>query len=149
MSTLIPATTPTAPSDGRRTAPLAPTLAAAVGLLLAMDLVGAWISVGSGLSPTFLDALGSNARLSAPLPMMIAQAVVVCAATRSRRAVAAPASALLVVAGLLAFLSGFFDGGYADPSLTPTMRVFQVTLVAAHLVMSVLAGARLVTLLHR
>ncbi|GAA4201598.1 hypothetical protein [Microbispora amethystogenes] len=136
-----PATTPAA-------RPLASALVAGVGLLLAMDVTGAVISLSAGLSPTLLDALGPQARLSAPIPMMIAQVLLVTGATRRHRGVAVPASALLAVAGVLAFMSGFYDGGYAA-DLTAGQRVFQITLVTAHLGVGVLAGFRLVRLLRR
>ncbi|MEV4310118.1 hypothetical protein [Nonomuraea sp. NPDC049624] len=78
-----------------------------VGVLLAMDLIGALMAVAAGLNPTFPDALGPQARLSAPLPMMAAHVVPAVGATRSRRGVAIPAAALPAVAGVLAFVSGF------------------------------------------
>ncbi|MFI6602881.1 hypothetical protein ACIBHX_42080 [Nonomuraea sp. NPDC050536] len=119
-----------------------------VGLLLVMDLVGAFLSVSGGLNATFLDALGSQARLSAPIPMMVAQVVLVVLATRRHRGLAVPAAALLVVAGVLAFLSGFYDGGYAA-DLTAGQRVFQIALVSAHLGVGILALLRLTQLLRR
>jgi hypothetical protein len=128
--------------------PLSSALVAGVGLLLAMDVAGAIISLSAGLSPTLLDALGPQARLSAPIPMMIAQVLLVVGATRRRRGVAVPAAALLVVAGVLAFMSGFYDGGYAA-DLTAGQRFFQIALVTAHLGVGVLAGFRLVRLLRR
>lgn len=123
------------------------TLVVTVGVLLVMDVAGAAISLSAGLHPTFFDALGSQARLSAPLPMMAAQAILAFAVTRERRAVAIPAAALLVVAGVLAFVSGFFDGGYAA-ELTTGQQVFQIVLVSGHLVLSALAGVRLARLLR-
>lgn len=128
--------------------PLKVSLLAGVGLLLTLDLVGAVISLSAGLNATFLDALGSQARLSAPIPMMVAQVVLVAGATSRRRALAVPAAALLVVAGLLAFMSGFYDGGYAA-DLTGGQRIFQIVLVCAHLGVGVLAAIRLVGLLRR
>ncbi|GIH46971.1 hypothetical protein SAMN05421833_106259 [Microbispora rosea] len=139
--TATPATVPAA-------RPLASALVAGVGLLIAMDVAGAIISLSAGLSPTLLDALGPQARLSAPIPMMIAQVLLVVGATRRRRGVAVPASALLIVAGVLAFMSGFYDGGYVA-DLTAGQRVFQIALVTAHLGVGVLAGFRLVRLLRR
>lgn len=123
-------------------------LVAGVGLLLAMDVVGALISLSAGLNPTLLEALGSQARLSAPIPMMIAQVVLVFCATRRHRGVAVPASALLVVAGVLAFISGFYDGGYAA-ELTAGQRVYQIALVTAHLGVGVAAAVNAVRLLRR
>lgn len=117
----------------------------AVGVLLAMDVAGAGISVSAGLNAGFLEALGPTARLSAPLPMMAAQAIMAFAATRERRAVAIPATALLVVAGVLAFVSGFYDGGYAA-ELTTGQRAYQVALVTGHLALSLIAAVRLVRL---
>ncbi|WP_030505625.1 hypothetical protein [Microbispora rosea] len=137
-----------APTTAPTARPLASALVAGVGLLIAMDVAGAIISLSAGLSPTLLDALGPQARLSAPIPMMIAQVLLVVGATRRRRGVAVPASALLIVAGVLAFMSGFYDGGYVA-DLTAGQRVFQIALVTAHLGVGVLAGFRLVRLLRR
>ncbi|ETK36852.1 hypothetical protein [Microbispora sp. ATCC PTA-5024] len=123
-------------------------LVSGVALLLAMDVAGALISLSAGLNATLLDALGPQARLSAPIPMMIAQVVLVVGATRRHRGVAVPASALLAVAGVLAFMSGFYDGGYAA-DLTGGQRAFQIALVTAHLAVGVLAGLNLVRLLRR
>ncbi|NUO96630.1 MAG: hypothetical protein HOW59_01725 [Nonomuraea sp.] len=123
------------------------SLLAGVGLLLALDLAGAFISLSAGLSGTFLDALGPRARLSAPIPMMVAQVVLVAGATGRRRGLAVPASALLVVAGVLAFVSGFYDGGYAA-DLTGGQRIFQIILVCAHLGMGALAAIRLTRLIR-
>ncbi|MEW1840162.1 hypothetical protein AB0392_19635 [Nonomuraea angiospora] len=119
-----------------------------VALLLVMDVTGALISLGTGLSPTLLDALGSEARLSAPLPMMIAQAVLAFGTTRRNRGVAAVSAGLLTIAGVLAFVSGFYDGGYDDPRLTASLQLFQIALVGAHLAMGVLSGVRVVQVLR-
>ncbi|MCT9929790.1 hypothetical protein N5079_06095 [Planotetraspora sp. A-T 1434] len=140
---LTPSTTSAA--AGR---PFATAIVVTIGLLLVMDVAGALISLAAGLSPTFLDALGPQARLSAPIPMMIAQVILAFAVSRRRRAVAIPAAVLLMIAGILAFLSGFSDGGYAA-DLTAAQRVFQIALVTGHLAMGVLAGLRLVRLLRR
>ncbi|NUP80137.1 MAG: hypothetical protein HOV96_21595 [Nonomuraea sp.] len=123
------------------------SLLAGVGLLLALDLAGAFISLSAGLSGTLLDALGPRARLSAPIPMMVAQIVLVAGATGRRRGLAVPASALLVVAGVLAFVSGFYDGGYAA-DLTGGQRIFQIVLVCAHLGMGALAAIQLTRLIR-
>ncbi|GAA1007278.1 hypothetical protein Aple_017740 [Acrocarpospora pleiomorpha] len=139
---LTPSATPA--SAGR---PFARAVVVTIGILLVMDVVGALISLSAGLSPTFLDALGPQARLSAPIPMMIAQVILAFAVSRPRRSVAVPAAVLLMIAGILAFLSGFSDGGYAA-DLTAAQRVLQVALVSGHLVMGVFAGLRLVKLLR-
>ncbi|MDP4508000.1 hypothetical protein [Nonomuraea turcica] len=73
--------------------------------------------------------------------------VLVAGATR-RRAVAVPAAPLLLVAGVPAFVSGFFDGGYAA-DLTAGRRVYQIALVSVHLGVSVLASFRLARLLRQ
>ncbi|MGW2161809.1 hypothetical protein [Nonomuraea sp. NPDC001699] len=119
-----------------------------VGVLLAMDVIGALMAVAAGLNPTFLDALGPQARLSAPIPMMVAQVVLAVGATRSRRGVAVPSAVLLAVAGVLAFVSGFYDGGYAA-ELTAGQRIYQIALVSAHLAVAVMAALRLAGLLRR
>jgi hypothetical protein len=143
----VPSTslTPSAASAGR---PFARAVVVIIAILLVMDVAGALISLSAGLSPSFLDALGPQARLSAPIPMMIAQVILALAVSRRRRAVAAPAAVLLMIAGILAFMSGFSDGGYAA-DLTAAQRVFQVALVAGHLTMGVFAGLRLVKLLRK
>ena len=124
-----------------------PALVAGVGLLYALDIAGAVVAVRSGLNPTLLDALGPTARLSAPIPMMIAQAILVLAAGGAR-AIAIPASLLLGNACVLAFVSGFFDGAYAA-HLTQLQRVMQVSLVTAHLAVGVVAGLRAAALMRR
>jgi len=124
-----------------------PALVAGVGLLYALDIAGAVVAVRSGLNPTLLDALGPTARLSAPIPMMIAQAILVLAAGGAR-AIAIPASLLLGIACVLAFVSGFFDGAYAA-HLTQLQRVMQVSLVTAHLAVGVVAGLRAAALMRR
>ncbi|MEV1169652.1 hypothetical protein, partial [Nonomuraea sp. NPDC049784] len=78
---------------------------------------------------------------------MVALTVLVAAATRRRRVVAVPAAALMAVAGVLAFMSGFYDGGYAV-DLTTGQRIFQIALVSAHLGVGVLAVLRLTQLLR-
>ncbi|NRQ35313.1 hypothetical protein HII36_26310 [Nonomuraea sp. NN258] len=127
--------------------PFATALLAGVCLLLVMDLVGAVISVRTGLSPGLLEALGPTARLSAPIPMMLAQAILVVGATHDRPALAVPAGALLAVTGVLAFVSGFFDGGYAA-ELDPGQRAYQVALVATHLAVGGVAALRVFRLLR-
>ncbi|MEV0237688.1 hypothetical protein [Nonomuraea sp. NPDC050786] len=121
---------------------------ALIALLLTMDLVGAVLSMKYGLSPTFLDALGSEARLSAPLPMMIAQVVLAFGATRRHRGVAAVCAGLLTIAGALAFISGFFDGGYGDARLTTALRLFQIALVGGHVAMGIAGGVRVAQVLR-
>ncbi|MFI7688446.1 hypothetical protein ACIBQ6_05205 [Nonomuraea sp. NPDC049655] len=56
--------------------------------------------------------------------------------------------ALMAVAGVLAFVSGFYDGGYAA-ELTAGQRVYQIALVSAHLAVAVVAALRLAGLLRR
>ncbi|MFI7464906.1 hypothetical protein [Nonomuraea sp. NPDC049646] len=82
------------------------------------------------------------------VPAGRAQVVLAVGATRSRRGVAVPAAALLAVAGVLAFVSGFYDGGYAA-ELTAGQRIYQIALFAAHLAVAVVAALRLAGLLRR
>ena len=131
-----------------RDSAFASALTSGVGLLIVLDIVGAFVAVRSGLNRTPLEALGPTARLSAPIPMMVAQVLLVVGATRARRAVAIPCAILLGIACVLAFVSGFFDGAYAAP-LAPLQRTLQITLVSAHLAVGVVAGLRAGSLLRR
>ena len=107
-----------------------------------ISVVGAGVSVASGLSPSLLDALGPTGRLSVPLPMILVQLALAVAAGARRRALALVGSGIVATAMLVGVVSGFFDGGYADGSLTAGQRVYQMTLVASLVVVGVLAARR-------
>ena len=70
------------------------------------------MSVTGGLSATVLDAMGPSARLSIPVPMMLAQLLVAAVASGSRRRPALVAAVLLAIVEPVCIVSGFFDGGY-------------------------------------
>ena len=108
----------------------------------ALSVCGAVISVAGDLSPSLLDAMGPDGRLSIPLPMMLAQVVLAFAAGSTRRPVALIGSGLLAAALFAGVISGFFDGGYADDRLTTFERAYQVTFVAALAVVGFMAARR-------
>ena len=108
----------------------------------AMSVGGAVISVAGDLSPSLLDAMGPDGRLSIPLPMMVAQVALAFAAGSGRRLVALIGSGLLAAALLAGVISGFFDGGYADDRLTAFERAYQVTFIGALAVVAVVAATR-------
>ena len=141
LTSTAPTTTPrAAPQRDRR--PLA-----AVVAVTGVSLAGSVLSVASGLSPTWWDAVGPTARLSVPLPMNVALLVLACAAAGTRRRVALAAAALLALACSAAVVSGFFDGGYAA-AMAPVERLTQVTLVLGLSVLALLAGRRSLRLLR-
>ena len=123
---------------------VAPSRAVLYGLLTVavLSVCGAVISVAGDLSPSLLDAMGPDGRLSIPLPMMAAQVALAVAAGSRRRPVALIGSGLLAVALLAGVVSGFFDGGYADDRLTAFERAYQVMFVGALAVVGVVAATR-------
>jgi hypothetical protein len=123
---------------------VAPSRAVLYGLLAvaALSVGGAVISVAGELSPSLLDAMGPQGRLSIPLPMMVVQVALAFAAGSRRRPVALICAGLLAAALLAGVTSGFFDGGYADDRLTAFERAYQVTFVGALAVVGVVAARR-------
>lgn len=136
--------------------PTAPTIAprrdrrplAAVVVVTGVSLAGSALSVVTGLSPTWWDAVGPTARLSVPLPMNVALLVLGVLAAGTRRRVALVASTLLALACTLAVVSGAFDGGYAA-RLAPVERGTQVALVLGLVAVAVLAARRALDLRAR
>jgi hypothetical protein len=128
----------------QRRAAVEPSRAVLYGVLAlaAISVAGAVISVAGDLSPSLLDAMGPDGRLSIPLPMIAAQVVLAVAAGARRRGVALTGSALLAAALLVSVISGFFDGGYSDDRLTAFERAGQVTLVAALSTVAIVAAVR-------
>jgi peptidoglycan/LPS O-acetylase OafA/YrhL len=110
--------------------------------LAAVSAGGAVVSVTGGLAPTLLDAMGPDARLSIPLPMMLAQVLVAAVASGRRRRPALVAGVLLAVVAPVCIVSGFFDGGYADPALTGMQRAGQLMLVAMLALVGFVAARR-------
>jgi hypothetical protein len=134
----------TVASRQRRVTRVAPSRAVLYGLLAvaALSVGGAVISVAGDLSPSVLDAMGPDGRLSIPLPMMVAQVAMAVAAGSRRRPVALTGSGLLAAALLAGVVSGFFDGGYADDRLTAFERAYQVMFVSALAVVGAMAARR-------
>ncbi|MFL6153562.1 MAG: hypothetical protein ACJ72B_14380 [Ornithinibacter sp.] len=116
-------------------------LLAAVIALTAVSLAGSLLSVVSGLSADWWQAVGPTGRLSVPLPMNAALIVLALAAASRRRRLALTAATVLALACSAAVVSGLFDGGYAA-ALTPVQRLTQVALVLGLTVVTVLAVLR-------
>ncbi|WP_214110965.1 hypothetical protein [Acrocarpospora catenulata] len=106
------------------------SLIGCVGALVVVYLAGAAIAVDHGLNPTYLDALGTEGRLAAPIPMIILQLLAVALSVNSRRGLALTGSGLLAVACSAAVISGFFDGGYTDPRLSTFDHGYQIAMIA-------------------
>ena len=146
-STHLP--TSTAPTTPPRAAPRRDRRPlTAVVAVTGVSLAGSVLSVATGLSPTWWDAVGPTARLSVPLPMNVALLVLGVLAAGTRRRVALVASSLLALACTLAVVSGVFDGGYAA-QLAPVERVTQAALVLGLVAVAVLAGRRALHLRRR
>ena len=62
---------------------------------------------------------------------------------------AATAAVVLALAGLVSVVSGFLDGGLANPALTGELVAYQVLLLVVTATVGVLAGWRAVVLLRR
>jgi len=141
--------TPVAFQPGRRpartTAGSGRGLVPAVVVVTTVSLVGSLVSLATGLSATWADAVGPTGRLSVPLPMNVVLVVLALLATGTRRRVALVAAVLLALACATAVVSGFFDGGYAA-ALVPVERLVQVSLVVALGVLATLAARRAVRL---
>ena len=131
-------TTPTATTRGLRIA---------MAILLATDLTGGLLAVRAGVN-TWGEAWGPEALLAAPVPMILAQLLLVWLATRSPGRVAIGASGLLAAACLVSVVSGFFDGGLGNDELTPGLAAFQYFLLAVTTSVGVLALGRLVSLVR-
>jgi hypothetical protein len=114
------------------------SLAGAVGLLLATDLVGGLLAVASDVN-TWGEAWGSKALLAAPLPMIAAQVALTWLAVRRRSRVAA---GLLATACLVSVASGFFDGGLGNDELTAGLAAYQALLLTVTGAVGVLALMR-------
>lgn len=113
----------------------------AMALLLATDLAGGLLVVRAGVN-TWGEAWGPAALLAAPVPMILAQVLLVRLATRRPGRTAIVASGLLAVACLVSVASGFFDGGLGNAELTPGLAAFQYFLLALTAFMGLLALAR-------
>ncbi|WKU42652.1 hypothetical protein Q3V23_00370 [Streptomyces sp. VNUA116] len=121
-------------------------LLGAVGILVLIYLGGALISVRSGLSQDFLGGLGSDARLAAPIPMIILQVLAAGLAVAANRRLAVGASVVLVLACGVAVTAGVFDGAYSDARLTAFTRAYQVVMVLWIACVGILAGYNAIAL---
>jgi hypothetical protein len=113
-----------------------------VGLLavvLLTDVVGGLIDVRADRS-TLGSAWGSHATLAAPLPMMVAQGVMVLLLLRAGRRTAIGAAGLLTLACVVSFVSGFFDGQLGRSDLAAGEVAFQVWLISLTLVLGIAAA---------
>jgi hypothetical protein len=104
-------------------------LLVATATLIAVDVIGGLLAVASDVN-TWSEAWGPEALLAAPLPMMVAQLVLAWIAARNLRPpVGLVAAILLGAACLVSVVSGFFDGGLANESLSTWLVVWQVVLL--------------------
>ena len=118
-----------------------------VCLLLVVDVVGGLLAIANDVN-TVGEAWSGQATLAAPLPMMVAQAVLTLVAVRWRGTPAVVAAGLLALACLVSGISGFFDGQLGKDGLAGWLVAFQVLLVTATLVVGGLAVHRTVSLLR-
>ncbi len=120
-------------------------LPAALGAVIAADVVGGVLDIAAGRS-TPADAWGSGATLCAPWPMIAFQVVTVGVALRSRRLPGRIAAGLLAAACAVSVASGFFDGQFARSDLAPAEVGFQVLLLG---LTGVLGGVATAVVLSR
>lgn len=123
------------------------TLRLAMAVLLATDLVGGLLAVRAGVN-TWGEAWGPEALLAAPVPMIVAQLLLVWLATRRLGRGAAVAAGLLATACLVSVVSGFFDGGLGNEELTAGLAGYQYFLLAVTTAVGALAIRRAVAALR-
>jgi hypothetical protein len=119
----------------------------AMAVLLATDLVGGLLAVRAGVN-TWGEAWGPEALLAAPVPMIVAQLLLVWLATRRAGRLAIVAASLLAAACLVSVVSGFFDGGLGNDELSPGLAAFQYFLLGVTTVLGLLAVGRVVSLVR-
>lgn len=135
-----PTTTPDADTSVRR-------LRVAMAVLVLTDLVGGLLAVASSVN-TWGEAWGPEALLAAPVPMIVAQVLLVVVANRWQNRWAAVAAVLLAVACLVSVVSGFFDGGLRNDELGAGLFAFQLALLAVTSVVGLLAAVRAATVVR-
>ena len=133
-------TTPDADTSVRR-------LRVAMAVLVLTDLVGGLLAVASSVN-TWGEAWGPEALLAAPVPMIVAQLLLVWLATRRAGRGAAVAAGLLAAACLVSVVSGFFDGGLGNAALTAGLAAYQYFLLAVTTAVGALAIRRAVAALR-
>ena len=122
-------------SSGRR-------LLIATFVLIDVDVIGGLLAVYADVN-TWSEAWGPEALLAAPWPMMAAQLVLAWLAARNvRPPTGLIAAVLLGLACLVSVISGFFDGGLANDSLSAGLIGWQVLLLSVTTVVGLLAFAR-------
>jgi hypothetical protein len=124
-------------TDDRGTTPLLPAVAG----LVALDVLGGGIAVGSGTN-TVRQAWSGEAVLAAPLPMIAVQLGLAAAADRYDDRRGSVAAGLLAAACLVSGASGFFDGQLGRAGLPRPIVGFQVALVGATVAVGSLALRR-------
>lgn len=117
----------------------------AMAVLLVTDLAGGLLAVRAGVN-TWAEAWGPEALLAAPVPMIIAQLLLVWLATRRAGRLAIVAASLLAAACLVSVVSGFFDGGLGNAELSAGLAAFQYFLLAVTTAVGLLAVGRAVSL---
>jgi hypothetical protein len=144
------ATTPGHPAGDSTTTGLAMShrstagsLRLAMAVLLVTDLVGGLLAVREGVN-TWGEAWGPEALLAAPVPMILAQVLLVWLATRRAGRGAAVAAGLLATACLVSVVSGFFDGGLGNAKLSTGLAAYQYFLLAVTTAVGALAIRRAV-----
>ena len=115
----------------------------AMAVLVLTDLVGGLLAVRAGVN-TWGEAWGPEALLAAPVPMIVAQLLLVWLATRRTGRGAAVAAGLLATACLVSVVSGFFDGGLGNAELTAGLAAYQYFLLAVTTAVGALAIRRAV-----
>ena len=119
------------------------SLRLAMAVLLVTDVVGGLVAVRAGVN-TWGEAWGPEALLAAPVPMIVAQLLLVWLATRRAGRGAAVAAGLLAAACLVSVVSGFFDGGLGNAELTAGLAAYQYLLLAVTTAVGALAIRRAV-----
>ena len=123
--------------------PTARRLVIGVCVLLLVDVVGGLLAIANDVNSAG-EAWSGQATLAAPLPMMVAQAVLTVVAVRWRGTPAVVAAGLLALACLVSGISGFFDGQLGKDGLAGWLVAFQVLLVVTTIAVGLLALQRLV-----
>lgn len=118
-----------------------------MAVLLVTDLVGGLLAVRADVN-TWGEAWGPEALLAAPVPMIVAQLLLVWLATRRAGRGAAVAAGLLATACLVSVVSGFFDGGLGNAELSTGLAAYQYFLLAVTMAVGGLAIRRVMVALR-
>jgi hypothetical protein len=118
-----------------------------MAVLLVTDVVGGLLAVRAEVN-TWGEAWGPEALLAAPVPMVVAQLLLVWLATRRAGRGAAVAAALLATACLVSVVSGFFDGGLGNAELSAGLAAYQYFLLAVTTAVGLLAIRRVVAVVR-